>query len=208
MTDFSDHTHPTADDLAAYLDCRLDDLARAEVEAHVAWCDECRAELREVSGILRTDAAKPRRRLAWIGPALAAAAAIVLLVAYPGGPSAPDDDPAHRDAPGAVDPAPVLTSPAPNAGDPDARILRWTRVERADRYRVSVFDRAGTVVWRTETPDTSVNLPDTAGLVDGTSYLWRVDARVGVDRWLESRLQPLGGGGLPDDANDPDPAPR
>ena len=190
MTDFGNDTHPNADDLAAYLDRRLDSAARAEVEAHVAWCDECRAELREVSAILRTDGAK-RRRLAWIGPAVAAAAAIVLLVAYPRGPSAPDDTPAHRDVPGAVDPAPILTSPVPDAEDPDGRILRWTRVERADRYRVTVFDTAGTVLWRAVTPDTSVSLPDAAGLVPGTSYLWRVDARVGVDRWVESKLEPL-----------------
>jgi len=207
MTGFSDDTHPGPDNLAAYLDRRLAASARAEVEAHVAWCDECRSELREVSGILRTDGAKSRRRLVWIGPAVAAAAAIVLLVAYPRGPSA-DEDPAHRDAPGAVDYAPILTSPAPEAAGPGARILRWTRVERADRYRVTVFDGAGTVVWRTETPDTLVSLPDAAGLVAGMSYLWRVDARVGVDRWVESRLQPLAVGGLPDDANNPDPAPR
>ena len=191
MTGFNDDTHPGADDLAAYLDRRLDDSARAEVEAHVAWCDECRAELREVSGILRTNGAKRRRRLAWIGPAVAAAAAIVLLVAYPRGPSAPDDAPAHRDVPGAVDPEPILTSPVPDAEDLDGRILRWTRVERADRYRVTVFDTAGTVLWRAVTPDTSVSLPDAAGLVAGTTYLWRVDARVGVDRWVESKLEPL-----------------
>jgi len=208
MTDFSDHTHPAADDLAAYLDRRLAASARADVEAHIAWCDECRAELRDVSGILRTDGAQSRRRLVWIGPAVAAAAAIVLLIAYPRGPSSLDDSPAHRDAPGAVDPAPILTSPAPDAEDPDARILRWTRVQRADRYRVTVFDGAGTVVWRTETPDTSVSLPDAAGLVADTSYLWRVDARVGVDRWVESRLQPLAVGGLPDDPDNRDPALR
>jgi len=191
MTDFGNDTHPGADDLAAYLDRRLDSAARAEVEAHVAWCDECRAELREVSGILRAEGASPRRRLVWIGPAVAAAAAIVLLVAYPRGPSAPDDTPAHRDVPGAVDPAPILTSPVPDPEGTDARILRWTRVERADRYRVTVFDTAGSVLWRAETPDTSVSLPDAAGLVPGTSYLWRVDARVGVDRWVESKLEPL-----------------
>jgi len=191
MTDFGNDTHPGADDLAAYLDRRLDDSARAEVEAHVAWCDECRAELRAVSDILRTDGAKPRRRLVWIGPAVAAAAAIVLLVAYPRGPSATDDTPAHRDVPGAVDPAPILTSPVPDPEGTDARILRWTRVERADRYRVTVFDTAGTVLWRAVTPDTSVSLPDAAGLVAGTTYLWRVDARVGVDRWVESKLEPL-----------------
>jgi len=191
MTGFSDDTHPGVDDLAAYLDRRLDDSVRAEVEAHVAWCDECRAELREVSAILRGDAAKPRRRLAWIGPAVAAAAAIVLLVAYPRGPSAPDEGPAHRDVPGSVDPAPILTSPAPEAEGAEARTLSWSRVERADRYRVTVFDPAGSVAWRTETRDTSVSLPDTASLVAGVSYLWRVDARVGVDRWVESKLESL-----------------
>ena len=192
MTELGNDTHPEADDLAAYLDRRLDSSARAEVEAHVAWCDECRAELREVSAILHGDIVKPlRRRLAWIGPAVAAAAAIMLLVAYPRGPSAPDNTPAHRDVPGAVDPAPILTSPVPDAEDLDGRILRWTRVERADRYRVTVFDTAGTVLWRAVTPDTSVSLPDAAGLVAGTTYLWRVDARVGVDRWVESKLESL-----------------
>ena len=191
MTELGNDTHPEADDLAAYLDRRLDSSARAEVEAHVAWCDECRAELREVSAILHGDFVKPRRRRAWIGPAVAAAAAIVLLVAYPRGPSSPDEEPAHRDVPGALDLAPVLTSPAQDVEGPDTRILRWTRVERADRYRVTVFDGAGTVVWRTETPDTTVSVPDTAGVIAGTPYLWRVDARVGTDRWIQSNLEPL-----------------
>jgi hypothetical protein len=191
MTGFSDDKHPGPDALAAYLDRRLDDAARAEVEAHVAWCDECRIELREVSAILRSGGVKQRRSRAWIGPAVAAAAAIVLLVAYPRGPSSENAAPAHRDAPGIVDTSPVLTSPAPGAEGPEARVLRWSRVDRADRYRVTVFDPAGNVAWRTETQDTAVSLPDKANLVAGVSYMWRVDARVGVDRWVESKLESL-----------------
>lgn len=208
MTDFGNDMHPDADDLAAYVDHSLDGSVRAEVEAHVAWCDECRAELREVSAILRGDAAKSRRRRLWIGPAAAAAAAIVLLVAYPRGPSAPDESPTHRDTPSAVDPAPIPKSPASEARGAAARILRWSRVERADRYRVTVFDGTGTVIWRSETPDTSVSLPDAAGLVAGTSYLWRVDARVGVDRWIESRLEPLAVGGSTSEPDTRNPTPR
>jgi hypothetical protein len=72
-----------------------------------------------------------------------------------------------------------------------AQLLQWSRVERADRYRVSIFSEAGSVVWRMETPDTSVALPSSS--LDETigPYLWRVDARVGIDRWVESRLEPL-----------------
>ena len=184
MTDSYSDTHPEADDLAAYLDRSLDAEARARLEAHVAWCAECRAELREVSAILRSAEAAPRRRLAWIAPAAAAAAAVILLVALPRGPAS-DPAPSHRDAPGLVDRTPEL-APGPETG-----VLRWSRVERADRYRVTVFSEDGTVIWRTETPDTSVALPDTAGVVAGGTYLWRVDARVGIDRWVESKLETL-----------------
>jgi len=56
---------------------------------------------------------------------------------------------------------------------------------------VSVFDTTGTVAWRIVTRDTSAILPPTAGLTSDSRYLWRVDARVGIDRWVESTLAPL-----------------
>ena len=95
--------------------------------------------------------------------------------------------------------------PAP--GQPGAYLLNWSPVERADRYRVSVFDTTGTVAWRTETRDTSAILPLSAGLNSGSRYLWRVDARVGIDRWVESTLEPLVLSDLIPDSMDREPAP-
>jgi hypothetical protein len=81
-------------------------------------------------------------------------------------------------------------------------------VERADRYRVSIFNEAGSVVWRTETPDTSVTLPPSILEETVGPYLWRVDARIGIDRWMESRLEPLELSGVTDSRfGEEEPAP-
>ncbi len=182
--------HLAPDDLAAYLDRTLSAEHRSEVEAHLAWCDDCRDELRDIRAILR-GAQPKRRRRAWVGPAIAAAAAIVLLITIPRGPSPSDTDPMHRDAPVRVDQRPGIGVTADIPDQPGAYLLSWSRIDRADRYRVSVFDSTGTVAWRTETRDTSAILPPSAGLVSDNRYLWRVDARVGIDRWVESTLEPL-----------------
>jgi len=181
--------HLAATDLAAYVDRTLSASERAEAEQHLAWCDACRAELREVGSALRTYSRAPRR-LVWIGPAVAAAA-IILLVAYPLSQRPTEEEPVHRDIPTEIDQRPELAVPASLVDPAGAHLLQWSRVERADRYRVSIFNEAGSVVWRTETPDTSVTLaPSILEETDGP-YLWRVDARIGIDRWVESRLKPL-----------------
>lgn len=189
MSSGMDDHHLAASDLAAYLDQTLSASQRAAAEQHLAWCDECRAELREVGDALRTY--RPaRRHLAWIGPAVAAAA-VILLVAYPLSQRAIEEDPVHRDVPAGFDQRPDLADPAAFPDPSGASLLRWSRVERADRYRVSIFNEAGSVVWRTETPDTSVTLPPSILEETVGPYLWRVDARIGIDRWVESRLEPL-----------------
>jgi len=189
MNSGMDNMHVAADDLAAYIDRTLSAIERERVEAHVAWCDDCRSELREVGDTLRTY--RPaRRRLVWIGPAVAAAA-IILLVAYPLSQRAIDEDPVHRDVPAAIDQRPGLADPAAIPDLAGAHLLQWSRVDRADRYRVTVFDEIGTVVWRAETADTSATLPPSTLTDNPGPYLWRVDARVGIDRWVESRLEPL-----------------
>jgi len=72
---------------------------------------------------------------------------------------------------------------------------------------VSIFDATGTVAWRTETRDTSAILPPSAGLTIENRYLWRVDARVGIDRWVESTLAPLVLADLIKESMDREPAP-
>jgi len=66
--------------------------------------------------------------------------------------------------------------------------LRWSPVAGADRYRVTVFDATGRVMYATEVSDTVVLFPNSVALVSGASYLWKVDARIGFDRWAVSAL--------------------
>ena len=61
-------------------------------------------------------------------------------------------------------------------------------VPRADMYRVTVWDRSGTVVWDGETRDTVLPLPPALTRVDRGAWLWVVDARTGWDRWVSSEL--------------------
>jgi len=202
----SDALHLGPVDLAAYLDRALSAEHRATVEDHLALCDECRRELRDINSILRNTRPK-RRRLARMGPAAAAAAAIILMIAVPRGPSPSDVEPAHRDAPVSVDQRPSIGVATVIPDQPGAYLLSWSRIDRADRYRVSIFDATGTVAWRTETRDTSAILPPSAGLTSESRYLWRVDARVGIDRWVESTLEPLVLADLIQESMDREPAP-
>jgi hypothetical protein len=66
--------------------------------------------------------------------------------------------------------------------------LRWSPVAGADRYRVTVFDATGRVMYASEVSDTVVLFPDSVLLVPGAAYLWKVDARTGFDRWAGSEL--------------------
>jgi hypothetical protein len=66
--------------------------------------------------------------------------------------------------------------------------LRWSPVAGADRYRLTVFDAAGNVVYAAEVSDTVVAFPDSIVLAPGVAYLWKVDARTGFDRWAASEL--------------------
>jgi hypothetical protein len=124
-----------------------------------------------------------RRRLLWIGLP-AAAAAIVLAVALPrwvdeirGGHRGPP-------IPSALTPRPV----APVGTVASAATLRWTSVAGANRYRITVFDAAGRVLYETQLADTVVTLPDSITLVPGRPYLWMAEARAGWDRWSTSEL--------------------
>lgn len=64
----------------------------------------------------------------------------------------------------------------------------WKGVVGADRYRVTLFDTRGDVLYETETPDTTMVLPDSVRLGIGQPFLWKVGARTGWDRWTVSEL--------------------
>jgi hypothetical protein len=178
------------DVIAALADGSLAPGLRAAVIPHVASCPRCRGAVAAVARAL-TDPAVARelsvaprgRRLYRIAVPLAAAAVLLLLLSSP----ADDRSPVHRGPP----PPPPATTPIPRSpvGAVSAvKALRWTTAAGADRYRVTVFDATGGVVYATESSDTVVAFPDSVVLVPGTSYLWKVDARTGFDRWATSEL--------------------
>jgi putative zinc finger protein len=171
--------HLSGEDAAAYLDGGVSHAERARIEAHLAECDTCRDEVVAVVRLLHRRSA-PRRWMAGLG--IAAAAAILLLVIVPNTPHRS----VTREPPVTVAGAPRPVAPV--GATPAFSNLTWTSVPRADRYRVQVFDDAGTVLWETDTPDTSATVPARVTFAPARVYYWKVEARTGFDRWAESEL--------------------
>ncbi len=168
--------HLTVDEVALHLDGRLTPPAQARADQHLAECPDCRAELVALSGVLRRD--RGRRR--WLKPvatvAALAAAAIVLFIIMPGTP-----EPTYREPAITTTPAPVgITPRGPTTGVPR---LVWTRVPHADRYRLTLFDSTGSVLWESQTTDTSAALPV---LHPRSRYFWQVEAETGFHRSIKS----------------------
>ena len=66
--------------------------------------------------------------------------------------------------------------------------MQWTHVDGADLYRLTLFDASSRVVFTISVADTLLILPDSVGLIPNRTYLWKVDARTGFDRWAASEL--------------------
>lgn len=175
--------------------------------AHLLGCSRCRrrlvavrqllgdpavtAEVRRISGPFSGHGGRPGRAI--IVMALATAAGVTALLLIPRSALTP---PSHDAAPslereGAITTtaAPRILGPAGPAAPGDS--LRWTSVPHADRYEVGVFDREGTVVWNPETRDTILPIPEPLFGSGTTTYLWRVKARTGFDRWVASEWADL-----------------
>src|SRR2546429_294347 len=114
-----------------------------------------------------------------------AAAAVLLVLAWPRHGDQ-DGSPSHRSPPGATA-LPVPRSPAGVVAQ--AETLRWTPVAGADRYRVTLFDGGGRVLFETQLADTLAALPDSILLDPGRPYLWKVEARTGWQRWAAAGLR-------------------
>jgi hypothetical protein len=178
------------DTVAALAEGMLHGAARARALGHLAECPRCRTAVASVSRALGDPMVA--REIATLGAARrqlfriavpAAAAAIILLLAMP----SPKGDVAPHRAPtiSAVS-SPVPMSPIGIVAAAD--ILRWSSVSGADRYRTTLFDDTGAVVYETQTADTVVALPDSVHLTPSRSYLWKVEARTGWGRWSASEL--------------------
>ena len=131
--------------------------------------------------IANVERGRHRRLRRYLLPAVAAAALGVFLV-RPRGTA--DDGSPHRAPVSTAAPTPEPLSPV--AAVAEARVLRWSAVPGADRYRVTIFDAQGKPVYEAQLTDTVATLPDTTRLVAGRIYLWNVEARIGWNRWASS----------------------
>src|SRR5260370_10439144 len=151
--------HLTVEDVAAYVDRGLLADQRARVEAHLAACAQCRAEVVTVGRLARS--LRMRRR--WVATApLAAAAAVLVLVLAPWHGQRDQHTPLLREPAitTTAAPTPIVPLGAVAALPPPTR----TSVPHAGRYRVTVFDTNGSLVWETQTPDTVALVPATITL--------------------------------------------
>jgi len=172
--------HVSDEELAAYLDRRLEAPGRMRVEAHLVECDECRALVTEATATL--GAKRRRKRLAFFTGGGMAAAAVVLLVVTGSLPISRDTESTVRGAP------PLLTEdvsrfaallPEPRAVVPrDSLVFVWHRRPGGTVYQVTVSDERGVVMWDDRTGDTTLAPPAAAArsLVPGQIYYWKVEA--------------------------------
>ena len=181
-----------ADTLAALAEGSLEPAARVAAIQHVASCALCRQAVASVAKALddgpithEIERVEGQRRrstsLLRFALPLAAAAVIVLLLRAPAG-----DSPVHRGSPPTPAGTPVLRSPVGVVAVVGQ--MQWTHVDGADLYRLTLFDASSRVVFTISVADTVLILPDSVGLIPNRTYLWKVDARTGFDRWAASEL--------------------
>ncbi len=186
-----------ADDVVAGLaEGSLEASARAAALLHLVGCLHCRRAVASVAratgdGAVAREAARvdgPRRhnRWYWLSASAVAAAAVLVLMVKQERVVDPLQSGSHRAPTIASGSAPTTISPAGLVAT--AAELRWGAVAGADRYRVTLYDASGRVIYEIEPPDTVAALPDSLRLRPGKRYLWKVDARTGFDRWVSSNL--------------------
>lgn len=171
-------THVTDEELAAYLDGGLDTAVRAQTEAHLLACDDCRNLVAGAGRFLPPQASRIRRVLLLTGGLAAAAVLTLMLVPRT---RAPDLTSPTRDAE-VVGPTGLnFAADAPPADASvrvDTLVFRWTAIGNGTTYQLTVSDPTGAIVWSEQTTRTSLPLPESAASLfePGHTYYWRVDA--------------------------------
>lgn len=176
--------------IADFVDGRLSRQDRASATSHLISCARCRAVVKATSDLATTSASvTPQvraRGYRWTIPAGLAAAAVLVLLLLPRGQSA--DSPNLRESAVTSTVAPVPHTPAPGASVARIDRLVWSSVPGAERYRVRLYDGAGSVLWSVVTADTFAALPDSVRLQSRVPYFWRIEAEAAWMRWASSEL--------------------
>lgn len=183
----TDHLSPET--VAAWLDHRLGDEARAAAAAHLASCADCRQEIVELQALLAEPSflRSPRRILY----PLAAAAAVMLAIGIPAARSAwfgPPPALVNRTQPGASARL-MAISPVADAALDGTPTFSWHAADAGSRFKLTLVDEQGATLWSVDTGDTVVALPREIALVSGRTYFWYVDALGADGRSMTSGAQ-------------------
>jgi anti-sigma factor ChrR (cupin superfamily) len=174
------NSHISTDDLAELVDGQLSADRQAVVDAHLAVCERCRAELLSAAAIVDSASTAPTRRSSsrWlVAGAAVAAAAVAMLMVLPRATKRDALVPAsEREQRGASSATIATVSPGGGAQISRSAVHFTWHGDGRSSYRLILMDSEGTPVFTISTPNTTVVPPDTLRLVGGAHYFWYVDA--------------------------------
>lgn len=165
--------HIMIEQLGAYLERRLTDAERREVEAHLADCPDCRGEVLDAARILRLR--RTRRYWYFTPPAVAAAAGLIVLLGREPQDTA-TTEPVVRAGESEILGVEAVTPVAGAGVAADSLRFVWQPLAEGARYRFVLATTAGTSVWSLSLADTHVTIPDSVAVTRGETYIWYVDA--------------------------------
>jgi anti-sigma factor RsiW len=161
MTNPAPEPHLDPHEISGYLEGTVAPAQRARLEAHLADCEECTAEMVAVSRLRRPAG----RAMRWAGAAAIAAA--VLAVVVVGRPHERGAGHAVRERGDTSGSAVHAVAPAEGAVVSSGPLLVWNAVPGASTYRVAVTRANGDSVWAAAVRDTTARVTNST-LVPGT----------------------------------------
>jgi len=190
--------HLDEHDIARYVDGRLTDEERQEVEAHLAECPRCSDQVAATYRVLNDEGDAPtvppevRRQAEALSEeareersaggrlsrrSLVSAGAVVLLLAVAGMLLWQFQSPTSSRLRSTEDRAALsVRAPADGATIAERPVFVCAPVSDAIAYRVTLRRPDGTVVWEGDTSTVRVSLPPDVSLTEGQKYLWRAEA--------------------------------
>jgi hypothetical protein len=206
---------PDPAELAAFFEGRLNDAHRADLVAHVANCEECRAvigalgamsvsEMPVVPAAMVEAAAGARQDRRWRPAAAVVAAAACVLVVVAISRQSPEQPGSSTATPGLATSsvpddvraktqgvAPLLMEPKVGATLSTPTRFEWTPVDGAVQYQLHVLTGDGDIVFDATTQATGIDV-DGAGERQGPFYAW-VSAQLTDGRRVQSAVMRLAG---------------